>query len=121
MKARPVLRVVLALAMIGVGVDHFVHPGPFVGIVPRALPAPLALVYVSGLAEAAFGAGLLWEKTRRLSAFGLIALYIAVFPANVNMALNHLSLGDQPVPQALLWARLPLQLLFIAWAYYVRQ
>jgi len=109
----------LALAMIGVGITHFTSPEPFVRIVPAALPAPLALVYVSGVAEIAGGVGILIPKTRRAAGWGLIALYIAVFPANVNMALHGISPGDTPVPAWAAWARLPFQIVFILWAYWV--
>jgi uncharacterized membrane protein len=105
--------------MVGVGIMHFVDPAPFVRIVPPFLPAPLALVYVSGVCEIAGGVGLLPKKTRTLAGWGLIALYVAVFPANIHMALHNIPFGDEPVPPAMLWGRLPLQLVFIAWAYWV--
>jgi uncharacterized membrane protein len=111
------LRWLLTLLMVAIGVLHFVAPAGFVSIVPRALPAPLALVYISGAAEIAGGLGLALPRTRRLAAWGLVALYIAVFPANVNMAVNQLPLGDQPLPTGVLWARLPLQLVLIYWAW----
>jgi uncharacterized membrane protein len=119
-KVRVVLRVVLSLGMMAIGAAHFLNPAPFVRIIPAWLPAPLVLVYVSGLFEVLGGAGLLLPATRRPAAWGLIALYIAVFPANVNMAVNHLSLDDGPPPPSwLLWLRLPLQALFIGWAYWI--
>lgn len=116
---RSVLRVVLAFAMVAVGVLHFVRPEPFVAIVPAVLPAPLALVLVSGAAEIAGGLGLLVPRLRRAASLGLVALYLAVLPANVNMAVNDLPLDGQPLPRAALWLRLPLQLVFIAWALWV--
>jgi uncharacterized membrane protein len=89
--------------------------------VPSFLPAPLMLVYVSGVAEIALGALLLVPRTRRLAAYGLVALYLAVFPANINMAINGLQLDpDNPIPSWAAWARLPFQALFIVWALYVR-
>ncbi|MDI1428943.1 DoxX family protein [Polyangium sorediatum] len=118
-RVKVVLRVVLALAMMGVGLLHFVSPEPFVRIVPAVLPAPLALVYVSGVAEIAGGVGLLIPRLRRAVGIGLIALYVAVFPANINMAIHEIQVGDDPVPVWALWARLPFQLVFIAWAYWV--
>lgn len=111
------LLVVLAAAMTIVGVLHFTSPEGFEAIVPRWLPAPRALVYVSGVAEIAGGLGLLLPRTRRAAALGLVALYVAVFPANVNMAVNHLPLGGATLPVWALWVRLPFQLLFIAWAH----
>lgn len=110
------LKILLAAIMVFAGVMHFVSPGPFVKIVPRYLPSPLALVYVSGFFEIAGGLGLLVPATSRVAAWGLIALYIAVFPANINMAVHDLPFGQGPTPSYLLWLRLPLQLVLIAWA-----
>ena len=114
---RSVVRVMAALAMIGVGVDHFVAPDFFVRIVPKALPAPLALVWVSGFFEVLGGVGLLIPRTRRAAGIGLVCLYIAVFPANINMCV-HPELGGS-IPVWALWLRLPFQLAFIALALWV--
>lgn len=112
------LRWLLTIVMVAAGANHFISPGPYVAMMPVELPAPLALVYISGVAEIVGGLGLILPATRKLAAWGLIALYIAVFPANLNMALNDLPLGDSHVPSWALWARLPLQLVLIAWAYW---
>ncbi len=110
---------VLALAMIAIGILHFVQPKPFVRIVPKFLPAPLALVYISGFFEIAGCVGLLIPATRVAAAWGLIALYIAVFPANIYMLTHNISLNPKkPIPRWALWARLPFQFVFIAWAYW---
>jgi uncharacterized membrane protein len=87
---RRALRIVLAVSMMAIGVLHFVAPDGFVKIVPRFLPAPLVLVLVSGAFEILGGVGLLVARVRRAASFGLVALYVAVFPANVNMAVNDL-------------------------------
>jgi uncharacterized membrane protein len=109
----------LALAMIAIGTLHFVRPKPFVRIVPKYLPAPLTLVYVSGFFEILGGIGLLVPATRAWAAWGLIALYVAVFPANVYMLMENISLDPRkPIPRWALWLRLPFQLLFIGWAYW---
>jgi uncharacterized membrane protein len=109
----------LAIAMVGIGVLHFVRPKPFVRIVPKYLPAPLALVYISGFFEILGGLGLLVPATRPWAAWGLIALYIAVFPANIYMLTHNISLDPKkPIPRWALWLRLPFQLLFIVWAYW---
>jgi len=110
-------RVPLAGLMCTAGVMHFVQPAPFVRIVPDYLPSPLALVYVSGFFEILGGAGLLIPRVSRAAAWGLIALYVAVFPANINMALHDIPFGDMPPSPLLLWGRLPLQLVLIAWAW----
>jgi len=110
---------ILALGMIAIGILHFAQPKPFIRIVPKFLPAPRALVYISGFFEIAGGIGLLLPATRVAAAWGLIALYIAVFPANVYMLTHDVSLNPKkPIPRWALWARLPLQLVFIAWAYW---
>jgi uncharacterized membrane protein len=109
----------LALSMIVIGVLHFVRPKPFVRIVPKYLPAPLALVYISGFFEIAGGVGLLVPGTRVAAAWGLIALYIAVFPSNIYMLTHNISLNPRkPIPRWALWARLPFQFVFMAWAYW---
>jgi uncharacterized membrane protein len=116
-RVRSVIRVMAALAMIAVGIDHFVAPDFFVKIVPRVLPAPLVLVWVSGFFEALGGVGLLIPRTRRAAGIGLVLLYIAVFPANINMCM-HPELGGS-IPLWALWIRLPFQLVFIALALWV--
>ena len=101
--------------MVAVGVMHFASPAPFVRIVPEVLPAKALLVYISGGFEILGGLGLLWTRSRQLASWGLVLLYLAVFPANINMAINEIQLepgGDISVWA--MWARLPLQAVFIA-------
>ena len=104
-------RVFFALSFIAVGTSHFTAPQPFVSIMPAYLPWPLELVYISGIFEVSGGVGLLFPITRRVAAWGLIALLIAVYPANINMLVNDIYIGDMPRERWLLWARMPLQLL----------
>ncbi len=113
------LRAVLASIMVGIGLLHFLAPGPFVRIVPASLPAPLVLVLVSGFFEVLGGLGLLVPRARRAAGFGLVLLYLAVFPANINMALHPEISAPYGLPVWSLWARLPLQAVFIAWALWV--
>ena len=113
--ARKVARLAAAILFLSAGVLHLRRPDPFVKIVPPFLPWPLALVYVSGIAEIAGGAGLLFAPLRRAAAWGLTALLIAVFPANVYMALDRVQVTSAPLPDWLLWARLPLQAGLIWW------
>ncbi len=117
-RVKTVLRWVLTAFMVGAGVNHFVNPAPYLGMMPDALPAHLALVYVSGIAEIAGGLGLILPATRRLAAWGLVALLVAIVPANLNMALNDLPLDATRIPTWALWARLPLQAVLIAWAWW---
>ena len=107
----------LALLFIGAGIAHFVSPEKFVRIVPPYLPAPLLLVYISGIAEVAGGLGLMLPATRRLAGWGLIVLLLAVFPANIYMLQAHGA--GLPVPLWALWLRLPLQLALIVWIWWV--
>jgi uncharacterized membrane protein len=103
---------VVGLFFIIVGITHFTSPDFFVSIVPPYLPAPLALVYVSGFFEILGGLGVLFPATRTLAGYGLLALLVAVYPANIHMAMNP---GDFPdIPPAALYARLPFQFVF-AW------
>ncbi len=95
-------RYALAALFLGSGTLHFVSPGPFIRIVPPLLPWPAALVAISGAAEIAGGLGLLTRKWRRAAGYGLIALLIAVFPANIYMAIRGMMF-----PAWILWARLP--------------
>ncbi len=119
MSAKTIVRPLFALAMVAIGVTHFTGPEAFVRIVPAWLPAPLALVYISGAAEIAGGVGLLVPKLRRAASYGLVALYVAVFPANVNMAVNAIPLGNVEMPAWAPWVRLPFQIAFIALALWV--
>lgn len=111
-------RWLLTVFMVVAGFNHFIAPDAYVAIMPKALPAHLLLVYVSGVAEILGGLGLILPATRRLAAWGLVLLLVAVFPANINMAVNNLPLGDHHLPTWALWMRLPLQVVFIAWAWW---
>ena len=108
----------LAAFVGGAGLMHFITPQFFIDIVPDYLPAPEALVAISGVFEILGAIGLLVPMTRRLAAWGLIALFIAVFPANIHMATHHITpTGMPPLPAWMPWARLPLQAALIWWAY----
>lgn len=108
-------RLLLALFFVTAGVLHFVFPAKYAGTIPAWLPMPEALVVISGLCEIAGGVGVLWRATRRWAGYGLIALCLAVLPANVQMLLDAQSSGASVAWQTLLWIRLPLQLVLIAW------
>jgi uncharacterized membrane protein len=108
--------VLLSAAFVFAGATHFTRPEFFVAIVPPLLPAPLLLVYVSGVAEIAGGAGVLIPRLRRLAGFGLLALLVAVYPANIHMALHPEQFPE--TSQAALYARLPFQLVFAAWVWW---
>ncbi|MGB9986722.1 DoxX family protein [Salarchaeum japonicum] len=105
------------------GVAHFLWPRGFERAVPPSLPRPRLLVYVSGVAEVVLGLGVLVRRTRRVSAWGLIALLVAVFPANVHMARSDVFRDAVPerfswVVDVVAWARLPLQGVLVLWAWW---
>ena len=106
--------VALALVFVGAGVMHLVRPRMFEAIVPPSFPWPRAAVLVSGAAEIAGGIGLLVEPLRPWAGWGLVALALAVFPANVYMA-REAARFRRLAPRWALWARLPLQFVLIGW------
>lgn len=99
------------------GINHFVMPQAYASIVPDSLPAPVGLVYVSGLAEIVGGIGTMYPRTRRAAGWLLIATLVAVFPGNIYMALNADDYPGVPGGQLSLIARLPFQALFIYWVW----
>jgi uncharacterized membrane protein len=110
----------LAAFFVSAGVSHFTNEAFFVRIVPPWLPAPLLLVQLSGLAEIAGGVGVLVPRLRRAAGLGLVALLVAVYPANVHMALHPESFADVATPAGL-YFRLPLQLVALAWTWWATQ
>ena len=105
------------------GVTHFLAPASFARAVPPELPRPRALVYLSGVAEVGLGLGMQFDRTRRASAWGIVALLVAVFPANVHMATDDVA-GDfvpdslDGLARAAAWVRLPMQALLVLWAWW---
>jgi uncharacterized membrane protein len=112
---RTILRWLAAAFFVVAGMFHFLRPELYLQIMPPYFPAPQLLVAVSGVAEIAGGIGLLIRPLRRAAGWGLIALLIAVFPANIYM-LQHP--GQFHFAPWMLWARLPLQGVFIAWVWF---
>jgi uncharacterized membrane protein len=100
---------------VAAGINHFVVPKVYESIVPRYLPKHRELVYASGVAEAAGGLGLMVPGTRRPARWLLVATLIAIFPANVEMAVHPERYPQIPGGEKALLARLPLQALIIAW------
>src|SRR5688572_10071016 len=111
-----IARWALAIVMVIAGVMHFVKPRFYLRIMPPYVPFHRACVMWSGVAEIALGVALIVEVTRPWSAYALIALFVAVFPANVHMALHA---NELRVPAWIAWGRLPFQAVFIAWAWCV--
>ena len=117
-KNKEVLRVILAVCMVVAGVLHFAAPVPFIKIVPDLLPYPRAIVYISGVIEIGLGLALLMPPISHWAAWGLAALFIAVYPANINMAGNGIEISGVPNTWWFQAIRLPFQFVLLAWAYW---
>ena len=107
----------LAAFFILAGMNHFLSTDFYTAMMPPYLPAHVALVYLSGLFEILGGVGILFAKTRKWAGYGLVALMIAVFPANLYMAMNP-DLFVQSAPRWALYLRLPMQFVIIGWIYW---
>jgi uncharacterized membrane protein len=111
-----VLLWLMAAFYVVAGVNHFVSPEFYLPMMPDYLPWHLGLIYLSGVAEIALGIAVLIPRLRVLAAWGIIALLVAVFPANLYAAMHQIPLiGTEPMWN---WVRLPFQALFIAWAWW---
>ncbi len=115
-RARAPARVLLGAIFIAAGLNHFRDPASYARMIPPYLPFPLALVYLSGLLEIAGGAGVFVSRVRAAAGWGLILLLVAIFPANLHMALHPEQFPG--ISAMVLWARLPLQVVLIAWTYW---
>lgn len=111
-----ILKYLFAVFFALAGFNHFFNTAFYLKIMPPFLPWHLLLVYLSGVIEIVLGVLLLIPKLTRAAAWGLIALLIAIFPVNINMALNQQLYPEYSVTA--LWIRLPLQFVLIAWAYW---
>jgi uncharacterized membrane protein len=118
-RLRTPLLYLLSAALCFAGFMHLLRPAFFVAIVPAGLPSPEWLNVLSGLAEIVIGVYLLEPRTRVFAAWGAIALFIAVFPANVHATLENIGPGGpgtgSPVAN---WIRLPFQAVFVVWAWW---
>lgn len=115
-RGRAFALVALGLLFVAAGANHFLNPEFYVGIMPPWLPAHRELVLISGVFEILGGLGVFVAPLRASAGWGLVALLVAVFPANLHMALNPEQFPSLPEPA--LWARLPLQGVLMAWAWW---
>ena len=115
---KQILKVLFAVFMIAAGLSHFIVPHPYVKIVPPQLPYPEAIVYISGFFEILGGVGLFIPPLTQAAAWGLVLLLIAVYPANINMAVNNIHINNIPDGNWFQAIRLPFQFVLIAWAYW---
>jgi len=117
--AKRALLWIMGVFYIVAGLGHFVAPAAYLPMMPLWLPAHSALIFLSGVAELVLGAAVLVPATRRLAAWGLILLLIAIFPANLHIALHDVPLfGATEGAGIWNWVRLPFQLVLIAWAWW---
>jgi uncharacterized membrane protein len=119
--ARLIARLLLAALFLFAGTVHLLHPGLFLPVMPPSIPFPLLCIKVSGIFELLGGAGLLIPERRMevLTGWGLTLLLVAVFPANIYMAVAHIKVPGIPAQPWIAWARLPLQpllILAVLWA-----
>ena len=110
-------RYIFGAAFALAGINHFVNPDFYVRMMPPYLPWHLALVYLSGIAEVVLCGMLLVRRWSALAAWGLVALLVAIFPANLHMAMNPELFASVASP-GMLWLRLPLQAVLILWAWW---
>lgn len=109
-------RAAMAAGFLFTGSLHLVTPERFVAMVPPFLPWPLELVYISGFFELAGAIGLLIPRLRRAAGWGLAALMLAIFPANIHVAVSGGSVEGLPSTPVYYWVRLLFQPVFIWWA-----
>lgn len=114
---RKIARWALAVFFVAAGVNHFITPEIYLGMMPAWVPSPRAANAISGVAEILGGLGVLLPATRRWAGWGLLALLVAIFPANVHVALEGKMPGTSFSP-TVLWLRLPFQVLFAAWVWW---
>ena len=107
----------LAIFFIFFGIDHFINPDFYLSIMPPAFPLHKEAVYISGFFEILGGLGVLISRFRKIAGWGLIALLVAVYPANIYMAVTPEAFPNISI--GLLYFRLALQFLFFYWAYVV--
>ena len=110
-------RTSLGVIFVAAGALHFLLPGAYERIVPPYLPLHRELVYLSGALEILGGLGMLTKRTRPVAGVGLILLLLAVWPANLQMLLDARAAGKPSWWLALLWARMPLQLVLMWWVW----
>ena len=111
--------VLIGIFLIGGGINHFAATDFYRPMMPPYLPWHDGLIYLSGAAEIVLGVAVLVPRTRRLAAWGIILLFIAIFPANLHVALYNVPYGGAEEGSGIAnWVRLPFQLVLIAWAWW---
>lgn len=115
-KRKTVSLVLLATFFVVAGANHFLNPRPYLAMIPPYIPFPDLANLLSGAAEITGGIAILVPHIRRIAGWELLILLVAVFPANVHVALH--GWDGVAIPTWIFWARLPFQLLIAAWVYF---
>lgn len=114
-------RIVLSVMLLFTALGHFLYPKGMAMMLPGAIPGKVALIYLTGLVEAAAAIGLLLHRTQAITGMLLIVFFILILPANIYAAIKRVDFQketlDGPGP-GYLWFRVPLQVLFICWTYF---
>jgi uncharacterized membrane protein len=108
----------MAAFYLSAGIRHFTHPDFYLQIMPPYLPWHEELVWLSGCVEVALGVALVIPATTRVAAWGVIALLLAVYPANVHMWWSQVAVDGEAWPPWAHWIRLPFQFVLIGWAWW---
>ena len=111
-------RAAMGVMLLVTGIAHFTNTDQMIAMMPDPLPWKKELVYFTGLCELLAIPGLLWEKTRRVTAVLLIVFFVAVLPANIAGSLNEAGMGGSEYGPIYLLFRIPLQIFFIWWTWY---
>lgn len=106
-----------AFAFLFTGISHFTNPARFIEMMPPFIPAHAEMVIISGIAEIAGAVGLMIPATRRAAGIGLLALLVAIFPANVYVAVAGKTVQGMPSAAWYYWVRLPFQYVYMVWIY----
>jgi uncharacterized membrane protein len=118
-RTKRILLWIMAAFYVFGGFNHLMNPDFYLALMPPGLPNPEWLNVLSGLAEIILGVYILEPRTRVLAAWGIIALLIAVFPANIYAAFENVGAGGPGTgPGVAAYVRLPFQALFIVWAWW---
>lgn len=112
-------RIATGLTFIFIGATHFLMPEKYLEMMPPFIPVPVLMIYISGFFEILGGIGLIVPWTKRCAAYGLVALLLAVFPANIYVAVSNIQLGGFMSEAIYQWLRLPLQFVLIGWVLFV--
>ncbi|MFK7740302.1 MAG: hypothetical protein AB8H80_08255 [Planctomycetota bacterium] len=113
----------LGLSLFAAGALHLSVPAVFAAIVPDYMPSPQKLVYAGGAALMTGSLGVIWKRVRRFTSYGVIGMLLAFLPANINLAMHGAELpnavGTVPPNHWLAWSSVPMQFVYMAWAWLV--